>query len=788
MGQAKSLLLFLLCIPLWIHCNASGNSGGGRGGGPAAAAFLLNNCPTSFLSKATATTTTISPSPFKLHNFTPTSASRKMKMVMMTNNQHDANTVTTDNNQNEQLPYNKELFNQYATVMEEVLQSRRVLRNIKEEDIQMVSKYLLQNKQYSSTTTTTNYSQMTEGELRSNIAKSKDTYLTQTQLTPAQYKLALMALTYMGDYCAKKRVSIPLLVAWYIVKDGGMILRDKAYGTYLYVLSSIDHNNNGVSAAPLKGEEEEERTRVAEEVATIHDILFQPDEKTLSVRVKNMVKRGDEHGAMELLSSVSTGNQELKQRTYLPILQSYCAKGNIDCALKLYKNMYDQKSVIFEADEQALFIASVAKAGYFRNDSNPVKGAEEIGYSPAHGTEFFDRLVSDMANDVLEISSSAALKLYHAFKVGFHDAMDLSDDVVSLTKKKDEMEGTTTATEGYIQEEEEETLVLNNKQANHDELVVSRVKVNRTTAICQRTNATLRLIMLEEEQGQQLHDTLIQMADAQYEAFEAKNKAKKPKIRKEGGVGSNDNKGSDDPHFAGKQLSNFVDWVNTREGEPFTAIVDGANVAYFGQGHVDYLQLKLMVETLENMNENPLVIMPQKYTNSKFRVSSKFLQKLTPEDLEIIEGFEAKGQLFKVPALCLDDYYWMLASVSDQTVSRNGTNIDVPTDNDDGRWPGIRPMLISNDQMRDHKLELLEPRLFRRWCSSHIVNYSVKNNKTEISFFAADFFSREIQGNPTPAPFSLSGQEESGNGATAWHFPVSDWDNHERLCIRIPYH
>eukprot|EP00957_Ditylum_brightwellii_P125201 9544457-Ditylum_brightwellii.AAC.1 len=155
---------------------------------------------------------------------------------------------------------------------------------------------------------------MTEEELRSNIAKSKDTYLTQTQLTPAQYKLALMALTYMGDYCAKKRVSIPLLVAWYIVKDGGMILRDKAYGTYLYVLSSIDRNNNGVSAAPLKGEEEEERTRVAEEVATIHDILFQPDEKTLSVRVKNMVKRGDEHGAMELLSSVSTGNQELKQR------------------------------------------------------------------------------------------------------------------------------------------------------------------------------------------------------------------------------------------------------------------------------------------------------------------------------------------------------------------------------------------------------------------------------------------------------------------------------------------
>ena len=42
----------------------------------------------------------------------------------------------------------------------------------------------------------------------------------------------------------------------------------------------------------------------------------------------------------------------------------------------------------------------------------------------------------------------------------------------------------------------------------------------------------------------------------------------------------------------------------------------------------------------------------------------------------------------------------MLASVSDQTVSRNGANLDVPVENEEGRWPGARPMLVSNDQMR----------------------------------------------------------------------------------------
>jgi hypothetical protein len=88
-------------------------------------------------------------------------------------------------------------------------------------------------------------------------------------------------------------------------------------------------------------------------------------------------------------------------------------------------------------------------------------------------------------------------------------------------------------------------------------------------------------------------------------------------------------------------------------------------------------------------------------------------------------------------------------------------------------------MLLTNDQMRDHKLELLQPRLFRRWVSSHIVNYHIPpylndaSEKREISFIPADFTSREIQGNPS-------------NDAMAWHFPVEDWDQTDRFCVRIP--
>ena len=137
----------------------------------------------------------------------------------------------------------------------------------------------------------------------------------------------------------------------------------------------------------------------------------------------------------------------------------------------------------------------------------------------------------------------------------------------------------------------------------------------------------------------------------------------------------------------------------------------------------------------------------------------------------------------------------MLASVSKQTISTGGRNIDVFPDKNnipDGRYPGLRPMVISNDKMRDHRLELpLEERAFRRWCTSHIVNYNftefVENSMDErtITFIAAGLFSDEIQGNLCPEVLESDGSG-SGIAMMAWHFPVSEWDDNERFCLRLP--
>jgi hypothetical protein len=120
-----------------------------------------------------------------------------------------------------------------------------------------------------------------------------------------------------------------------------------------------------------------------------------------------------------------------------------------------------------------------------------------------------------------------------------------------------------------------------------------------------------------------------------------------------------------------------------------------------------------------------------------------------------------------------------VSSVSSQTVSRRGRDISVLPDNPRGQWPGTRPVLVTNDQMRDHQMDLLDPFLFRRWYSNYIVNYNFAAfvdgvcTHPDIGFTPADFFSREIQ--------SCKDQY----GSTIWHFPIATKDD-EWFCCRLP--
>ena len=80
-----------------------------------------------------------------------------------------------------------------------------------------------------------------------------------------------------------------------------------------------------------------------------------------------------------------------------------------------------------------------------------------------------------------------------------------------------------------------------------------------------------------------------------------------------------------------------------------------------------------------------------------------------------------------------------------QTDVPDNLDLTMAAENEDGRFPGVRRILISNDLMRDHKLNSMEPRLFRRWCSCHIVNCSFSDHNENgweqryVDFFPTDF-------------------------------------------------
>ena len=246
-----------------------------------------------------------------------------------------------------------------------------------------------------------------------------------------------------------------------------------------------------------------------------------------------------------------------------------------------------------------------------------------------------------MAENILEISSASARKLSNALAAGFKEAPhpnsegDNSDIIVSNLKETHPLAP---------------MLVTKNKGLAN-ELVACKVLLKRLTGTCEVTGAQQQLILLEPSQRKQFLDDLIELSKTQYTNY-TRN------------IGSRDKHAvNDSEEKAAEQLQKFSDWLNTREGEPFTAIVDGANVGYymqnFAKGGFNYHQIKFMVDTLQSRGETPLVVLPNKYDNTNYIYNSKQqVQQLDEKDVHIMADLRARGMLYTVPPRCLDDLYW----------------------------------------------------------------------------------------------------------------------------------
>ena len=181
-------------------------------------------------------------------------------------------------------------------------------------------------------------------------------FLAFKRCTSDQLTLATAALTALSRYCAKRNQVVPLIVAWEKVKEGGIVLSEEESSTFLYVFGSssalystmllgssrvadlllqnygtaVPSNNRPSSHSSvseiLTGSNfaasqastdftssetsttsnypsREKRTNIPAEVATYHDLLYEPTERSISIRVKALVAKGDAHGAQKLLDS-----------------------------------------------------------------------------------------------------------------------------------------------------------------------------------------------------------------------------------------------------------------------------------------------------------------------------------------------------------------------------------------------------------------------------------------------------------------------------------------------------
>ena len=126
------------------------------------------------------------------------------------------------------------------------------------------------------------------------LEQRRELILEKFNITKQEYEYCTKVLTYMGDSCAKNQTPAPLVIAWDKMKRWGIVPRENCVSTYLYAFGLDD-----------------EWSPQAGEVANFHDLLFEPNEKTVALRVKSLIHAGDAVGAETMLNglvSVSFGS------------------------------------------------------------------------------------------------------------------------------------------------------------------------------------------------------------------------------------------------------------------------------------------------------------------------------------------------------------------------------------------------------------------------------------------------------------------------------------------------
>lgn len=162
---------------------------------------------------------------------------------------------------------------------------------------------------------------------RDELAVQRQAFLKRVPLSDKQYEQASVALMVMGMRCAKQARSLPLEVAWEKVKEAGICFDKSALNSYLYscslyvtrrktdglfssftgdsVLDMLGSGPSKTKSGEENNDKDEYMVNLPEEVATFHDLLYEPTEESATIRIKALVARGKAEEAEALLNSFS---------------------------------------------------------------------------------------------------------------------------------------------------------------------------------------------------------------------------------------------------------------------------------------------------------------------------------------------------------------------------------------------------------------------------------------------------------------------------------------------------
>jgi hypothetical protein len=194
---------------------------------------------------------------------------------------------TVDEELTSSKPYGEEFWGPYEDfVQNNMLNSSRVLKKDKIEDLQSVVEYILTDHPIVQIPTFAGSIRSKE-DVMERMAEQTEAFNRTVKFSNVESEFAIRCFTYLADNLAKQRNPKPVAIAWQKVKESGLVLRENALSTFMYVLG-LDPSLNDLLL----------------EVATFHDWIYPPNEKTITLRIKALIQMEDPHGAEDMLATL----------------------------------------------------------------------------------------------------------------------------------------------------------------------------------------------------------------------------------------------------------------------------------------------------------------------------------------------------------------------------------------------------------------------------------------------------------------------------------------------------